>query len=149
VAGAGAPATVGVFSKEAAIRNGAARYRQASKQAVSGRETELAAFGAITRGLEEADTPAARIRALGRNHDLWSMLMKDLALQENALPAELKTQLIDLAAWAMRYSTLAILQDIPIQPLIVVNRNIAEGLAQQKSASPAVSYAAPCIIGDL
>jgi flagellar protein FlaF len=149
VAGADAPATIVIFSREAAIRNGAARYRQASQQAVSARETELAAFGAITRALEEVDTPASRIRALGRNHDLWSMLMKDLAMEGNALPADLKTQLISLAAWAMRYSTLAILQDIPIQPLIVVNRNVAAGLAEQKTASPPTCSTSSRTITDL
>jgi flagellar biosynthesis regulator FlaF len=60
--------------------------------------------------------------------------MKDLALEGNALPAALKSQLLALAAWSMRYSTLAILHDIPIQPLIDVNRNIAEGLELQKAA---------------
>jgi flagellar protein FlaF len=111
-----------------------ARYRQASEQTLSARETELAAFGAITRGLLEADTAEKRIRALGRNHNLWSTLMKDLALEGNALPTALKNQLLSLAAWSMRYSTLAILHDIPIQPLIDVNRNIAAGLELQKSA---------------
>jgi flagellar biosynthesis regulator FlaF len=65
--------------------------------------------------------------------------VKDLALEGNALPTELKNQLIGLGAWAMRYSTVAILQDLPIQPLIAVNRNVAEGLALQKSAVPQVS----------
>jgi flagellar biosynthesis regulator FlaF len=66
------------------MRNGVARYRQASEQTLSARETELAAFGVITRGLLEADTTEKRIRALGRNHTLWSTLMKDLALEGNA-----------------------------------------------------------------
>ncbi len=115
-----------------------ARYRQTSAQTLSARDTELAAFGVITRGLQEADSPEKRIRALGRNHDLWSTLMKDLALEGNALPAALKAQLLNLAAWSMRYSTIAILQNIPIQPLIDVNRNVAEGLAlQQSRAAPA------------
>ncbi len=121
------------------MRSGAAHYKKASQQTLSARETELAAFGNVTRCLEEADSTEKRIRALGRNHDLWSTLLKDLALEENRLPRELKTQLIGLGAWSMRYSTCAILQNIPIKPLIEVNRNIAEGLSMQRSADPQVA----------
>jgi flagellar protein FlaF len=99
----------------------------------------LAAFASVTRGLEEANSTEKRIRALGRNHDLWSMLVKDLALEENRLPPELKNQLLGLGAWSMHYSTRAILQDVPIKPLIDVNRNIADGLSMQRSGIPEVT----------
>ncbi len=59
-------------------------------------------------------------------------------MASNALPAELKNQLIGLGAWSMRYSTLALLQDLSLEPLIEVNRNIAEGLAMQNTARPQV-----------
>jgi flagellar protein FlaF len=121
---------------EATIHHGAARYRQASRQAIPARETEIAAFNAINRMLQSAEDEAARIRALGRNHDLWSMLVKDLALEGNRLAEPLKAQLIALGLWSMRYSTLAILNKLSVEPLIAVNRNIAEGLALQ-SAQPA------------
>jgi flagellar protein FlaF len=120
---------------EATIHQGAARYRQASRQAMPARETEIAAFGATNRMLQSAADESARIRALGRNHDLWSMLVKDLALEGNRLPEPLKAQLISLGLWSMRYSTLAILNKLSVEPLIEVNRNIAEGLALQ-SAQP-------------
>jgi len=103
----------------------------------------LAAFASVTRGLEQADTTEKRIRALGRNHDLWSTLVKDLALEENRLPPELKNQLIGIGAWSMRYSTCAILRDMPIAPLIEVNRNIADGLSMQRSANPQVTSVEP------
>ncbi len=71
--------------------------------------------------------------------------MKDIALENNLLPPEIKNNLITLGAWSMRYSTLAILQDLPIQPLIDVNRNVADGVAQQMpapvAAMPIVSSA--------
>jgi flagellar biosynthesis activator protein FlaF len=92
----------------------------------------LAAFGAVIRGLQEAPPGPARIRALGSNHDLWSALVKDMAAASNRLPEALKTELIQLGAWSMRYSTLAILNGLPVEPLIAVNRNIADGIAQQK-----------------
>jgi flagellar protein FlaF len=109
---------------------------------VSARETELAAFGAVTRGLEESVSGPPRIRALGHNHALWSALVRDLALDTNRLPPPLKSQLIALAGWSMRYSTLAILKDLPVQPLIAVNRNIADGLALQTAAPPETSTSA-------
>jgi flagellar protein FlaF len=115
------------------MHHGAARYRQASIQAVAPRETEIAAFGAVIRALAEAADDSARIRALGRNHDLWSMLVKDLGRASNGLPDALKQQLISLGLWAMRYSTLAILQKLPVAPLLDVNRNIMEGLMMQAS----------------
>jgi hypothetical protein len=61
------------------------------------------------------------------------MLIKDLSLQGNRLPEALKAQLIGLGLWSMRYSTLAILNKLPLEPLIEVNRNIADGIAQQAS----------------
>ena len=135
--------------QEASIQHGAARYKQASQITLSARETELAAFASIIRGLEEADNGTKRIRALGRNHDLWSTLVKDIALDGNLLSQEIKNNLITLGAWSMRYSTHAILQDLPIQPLIDVNRNVAEGIAQQMlapvTAFPTVTSASTAV----
>ncbi len=98
---------------------------------MSPRDTELAAFSAVTRGLQGARPGQSRVIALGNNHQLWSVLVKDIALDANDLPESLKTQLIALATWSMRYSTLAILHDLPLAPLIAVNLNIADGLAAQ------------------
>ena len=100
------------------------------------KETEAAAFNLVTKDLEEISTSASRIRALGRNHDLWSLLVKDLALAENRLPAPLKAELINTGLWSMRYSTLAVLKDLPIEPLTTVNRNILSGLLEQASKVP-------------
>jgi flagellar protein FlaF len=119
---------------EAVIHSGASRYKQASRHSVPARETELAAFSMVNRLLETAGDEPNRIRALGRNHDLWSMLVKDLGLDGNGLPDPLKAQLVSLGLWAMQYSTLAILQKLSVAPLIEVNRNIALGLAAQPVA---------------
>jgi flagellar protein FlaF len=79
----------------------------------------------------------SRIRALGRNHTLWSLLVKDLALGENRLPEGLKFELVRLGLWSMRYSTLAILKNLSLQPVITVNRNVMEGLqAQNRNSLP-------------
>ena len=59
------------------------------------------------------------------------MLIKDLALEGNRLPEALRSNLVALGIWSMRYSTQAILRHLPAAPLIEVNRNIADGLALQ------------------
>ncbi len=82
-----------------------------------------------------ASEGVARTRALGRNHSLWSILVKDLALAENGLPEGMKAHLIGLGLWAMRYSTLALLRDLPVQPLIDVNTNVLDGLMAQGGAA--------------
>ena len=116
---------------EAIIRRAAAQYLEPSKASVDARGTEIAAFSRVNRELATAADPAQRIRAIGRNHDLWSLLIKDLAQSGNRLPDDLRTSLIELAAWSMRYSILANLTGVPVQPLIDVNANILEGLKAQ------------------
>ena len=80
-----------------------------------------------------------RVRAIGRNHELWSLLIKDLAQSGNRLPEALRQSLMQLAAWSMRYSILANLRDLPVQPLIDVNTNIIEGLQAQSAPVPLAS----------
>ncbi len=119
------------------MRKGAALYLARSKTSINPQETEIALINLINRELATANTSAERIRAIGRNHDLWSTMLKDLSQSGNRLPAPLKRQLIDLAIWSMRYSILATLKNLDIQPLLDVNTNILEGLqAQTLKAAP-------------
>jgi flagellar protein FlaF len=90
----------------------------------------------VNRELEACTPGPSRVRALGRNHLLWSILVKDLSLAENALPDGIKAQLVGLGFWSMRYSTLAILKDLPLEPLLEVNRNVVEGLQAQGASPP-------------
>ncbi len=88
----------------------------------------------INRELETCTPGPSRIGAVGRNHTLWSTLVKDLSLADNRLPEAMKAHLIGLGLWAMRYSTLAILRDLPLEPLITVNSNVLDGLMAQQAA---------------
>jgi flagellar protein FlaF len=106
------------------------------------RETEIRAFGLCNDRLSEADTPRARIEALHKTHQLWSVLVKDLQSPGNALPGNLKQQLLSLGIWAMMYCTRAILGALPVQPLIDVNCNMIDGLRAQPDAAKS-SRAAP------
>ncbi len=88
----------------------------------------------VNRELETCTPGQSRIRAVGRNHNLWSLLVKDLSLAENRLPEPIKAQLIGLGLWSMRYSTLALLRDLPVAPLVAVNNNVLEGLMEQTAS---------------
>ena len=91
----------------------------------------------VNRELEACTPGPSRVRAIGRNHNLWSVLVKDLSLAENRLPEPVKAQLIGLGLWSMRYSTLALLRDLPVGPLIAVNSNVLDGLTAQETGSRA------------
>ena len=93
----------------------------------------------VNRELASAVDVNARVRALGRNHTLWSILVKDLALAENSLPDALKSELIGLGLWSMRYSTLAMLKQLSPGPLIEVNRNVVDGLLAKNSIGQTTS----------
>jgi flagellar protein FlaF len=125
---------------------GLEQYQRASNTVGSPREMEAQVFKFVNRHLQEAseaDDAPRRIRALHRNHKLWSLLVKDLALTTNQLPAELKQNLVRLAFWAMRYSTTAIAEPLELEPLISVNQHIIDALTTQTPTSPS---AAPAVL---
>ena len=102
----------------------------------SAREAEILAFGLCNARLSRATDSKSRIDALHKTHQLWSLLVRDLAGDTNQLPKPLKDELISLGFWAMRYSVAAAGQDLPLQPLIDVNQNIADGLRLQAAHQP-------------
>lgn len=116
---------------EAIISYAASSYQKTSAAGISGRDTECAAFRSVNRDLEVCAEGPARVRAIGRNHALWSLLVKDLAQADNRMPAGIKDGLIGLGLWSMRYSTQALLQNLPVAPLIEVNDNVLAGLLAQ------------------
>jgi flagellar protein FlaF len=115
------------------VKDAAARYQKASEANDASsppREFEVFAFGIVNRMLVEADE-RRRSKALAKNHELWSLLVKDLARRGNALPAELKSQLVSLGAWSMDYSIKAACGSLPVAPIIEINANVADGLRAQ------------------
>lgn len=117
-------------------------YRRAN-ESQDPRHTELSLFRVINRELAAAGEHRALMHALGRNHTLWSLLLRDLASEGNRLPAHLKQQLVGIGAWSMRYSTLAMLKDLPLRPLIEVNANVAAGLEPQTGVQAPPSEIGP------
>jgi flagellar biosynthesis regulator FlaF len=110
---------------------GARQYQRAAATVVSPRGTEIAAFAAINARLTQAKNGLDRIKALNRNHELWSVLLKDIALSSNPLPEILKKDLTELGIFSMQYSTAAINRSLPVKPLVDINDSMIEGLRSQ------------------
>ena len=102
----------------------------------SPRETEILAFGLCNARLSKIANSKMRIDALNKTHQLWSLLVRDLCSDGNKLLLPLRQDLIGLGFWAMRYCNIAILRDVPLEPLINVNQNILEGLRAQNVPVP-------------
>ena len=122
------------------MTNGQAIYGRNAARSLAPREVEAAAFVFVNRMLTEASTKLDRIKALNRNHRLWSLLLKDVGLSSNSLPPVLKKDLVSLGAWSMSYSIAAMNQDHPIQPLIDINDDMIDAL-RPLAAEPAPSAA--------
>jgi flagellar protein FlaF len=119
-------------------------YRRSKEAAEMPRELERRAFTTTIGKLMEGKAKRGRhlIDACFLNQQLWTALMVDLALPQNALPDELKARLISIAIWVQRYTPTVMRGEASIDPLISVNRNILEGLSVQPTtaaASPAMN----------
>jgi flagellar protein FlaF len=111
---------------------GMRRYQRPELAAASPRESEAVAFGLanaqLIRAMAPDSPPRLRIDALSKNHQMWSLICKDVTLDANGLPGELKQSIAGLARWAMAYSTAAMERELPLQPLIRVNQDMIDGL---------------------
>jgi flagellar protein FlaF len=108
-----------------------AQYEAARRQTALPQDNEILIFTQINAELAKASDRPSRIHALFRNQRLWSSLVKDVALDSNRLDAEVKQQITELGVWAMQYSIQAMRGDLPLEPLLRVNRDMIEGLRAQ------------------
>jgi len=110
-------------------------YRRVQQVAESPRQTEYRLFAQVTGALINAkETQAsggALMEALDWNRRLWSTLSTDCGSPDNALPKELRAQIVSLALWVSRYSSDVMRGKGDIDALIDVNKAIMEGLAMQ------------------
>ncbi len=109
-------------------------YQRAVAQAESPRELEYRAFAQATAALqrlqaEDAPSLTLRAEAIGANRRLWALLSADCMAEGNALPPEVRAQIISIALWVSRYSTEALVEGASVEPLIDVNRMMMDGLA--------------------
>ncbi len=108
--------------------------------AASPRDLEYRLLGAVTAALLEADETGIvikRVDAVCWNRDVWAAFRRDLNHPHNALPQNIKDDLIDLAKWVDR-ETFRILsgETIKMDGLIEVNKNIMNGLKPPATRSP-------------
>ena len=124
-------------------------YRRRKEAAETPRELERRALttviGKLAQGKQQGGT--ALIEACYLNNKLWTALLVDLSLPENALPDDLKARLISIGIWVQRYTPRAMGGAAPVDPLIAVNRSIAEGLGTTPAGMGAGSGAAIAELG--
>ncbi len=106
------------------------------------REQEALVFRLAARRMRDAADQPSRNAALGINHQVWSHMFRDLNCPENRLPAVLKKDCTVLARWSLDYSTRALLNDLPLGPLIDINETVADGLSVPPATQGATAHAA-------
>jgi len=109
-------------------------YQNAARKTETPRQTEYRAFAVATRGLIDAsglpDTEVGRrAEALATNRRLWSLLASDCAAEGNALPQQLRAQIISLSRFVDRHSSAVMRQGASFDVLIEINRSIMQGLS--------------------
>lgn len=119
-----------------------ARYASQQNAAATPREIELRAFRYVNGLLSGAADVPGRVRALHKTHQLWSLLIADLAQPANALPVELKGQLVSLGLWAQREAAARMNDAASLAPLIALHREMIAGLEAQAAPAPARAFAA-------
>lgn len=113
------------------------RYAATQNATLSPREVEQRAFRHVNALLASAPEGQARTAALHKTHQLWTILLADLGLSDNALPAELKGRLISLGLWAQREAFARIGDGGSLAPLIELHRDLIAGLEGRSGQVPA------------
>lgn len=99
------------------------------------RETEYRLMGRVTGALMEARDRelkgAELMKALDWNRRMWSAFATDCATNDNYLPQETRAGIISLSLYVSKTCSKVMRGEASINDLIVINRNIMEGLAKQ------------------
>lgn len=121
-------------------------YRRAGVADTGGmspREIEASAFAMVNRALREARTPHERVLALGRNHDLWSIILKDVASERCALPSVLRDDILRLGLFSTRRSLRAMGESAPsLAALLEINADM-EAALRPAAAAPSPRMSVP------
>ena len=112
-----------------------ASYHRVRSSTETPRHTEYRLIGEITAEMMEAWDSGARgaalMPALHRNREMWSVFGMVCGTAGNALPPELRGQIISLGLWVDRFTSDVVAGREPIESLLAVNRTMLEGLAPQ------------------
>lgn len=129
--------------------NASTQYRQPAQQGGSPRETEGRALMEAARRLTMAkDNPndaGALVDTVRLNWRLWTIFQSDLSDPETDLPADLRSNMLNLCNFVDK-RTVEILADPKPQSLDVlinINRNIGAGLLAESAAAAPAAETAP------
>jgi flagellar biosynthesis activator protein FlaF len=114
-------------------QNALSGYASAAQNVRTDRNTEYAAFARMTHGLKAIDekdreTFPALVGAVMDNMRLWGVLEQDLKNDGNALPVDLRVQLLSLAQFVRKHSRAVVSGSASVDPLIDINTSIMRGL---------------------
>ena len=104
-------------------------YTKSRNLGLSGRALEAEAFLEAARSLDTERTGSA-IKGLRYTHSLWTILQAELLNPGNALPENLKSDLLSLSAFVDKEIARALSDPAPrrLKMLSDINRNLATGL---------------------
>lgn len=113
--------------------NASQAYRQVAQSTRTPRDVEYEAFVRVTRDLKSsfpkrAQSFAAYAEALNRNRKMWRLLAGDLRQPGNALPNELKAQILSLAGFVDDHTSKALARKVSPAVLIEINIAMMQGL---------------------
>ncbi len=111
-------------------------YAAAASSVRTDRGTEYRAFARVTsslqahKAIDPTDETAfpALAEAVFDNQRLWSLLASGLRRDGNALPIELRVQLLSLAEFVQKHSRAVLRRQDNVEPLIDINTSIMRGL---------------------
>ncbi|MBO9725454.1 MAG: flagellar biosynthesis regulator FlaF [Novosphingobium sp.] len=114
-------------------------YQRVQQIAATPRRNEYRLMSQITGEMiaaRDAGLHGAQLApALHRNRLAWSTFSSMCASQGNQLPDDLRARIISIGMWVEKYTSEVITGHDTIDDLIVVNRAIIEGLANENAAS--------------
>lgn len=108
-------------------------YASSATPTRTNRDMEYALFAKITHRMsvvdesDKSDFPALA-SAVYDNQRLWMALAEDLMHEGNALPVQLRAQLIGLAEFVRKHSLRVLGGNGSVAPLIDINTSIMRGL---------------------
>ncbi|MDO9432827.1 MAG: flagellar biosynthesis regulator FlaF [Phenylobacterium sp.] len=117
-------------------------YQQAATRAEAPKDTEYRLFGQATRALIAAsEVPisdlATRIAAIDWNRRLWSTLALDCNEPGNALPSQVRANIISLSLFVGRHSSEVMRGQDDFETLIEINKIMMQALGHK--AEPPVA----------
>jgi flagellar protein FlaF len=113
-------------------------YAQPVPGLKSARATEYEIIARITARLHSAaqDLPISfpeLAAALDDNRKLWVAFASDVALPDNALPHQLRIQVLNLAQFTLAHTAQVLRENADVAPLIDINLAIMKGLSGKEA----------------